>query len=90
VEQDNVRVQKVREALGFEIDILVDANEAYSCEDVRRIMPAFDACGVGWLEEPFPAHDHCNHADAARLRRTPLAAGENHYMRFEFHRLIED
>lgn len=90
VEQDNVRVQKVREALGPEIDILVDANAAYTYEDVRRIMPVLDACRVGWLEEPFAAHDHRNYADAARLGRTPLAAGENHYTRFEFHRLIED
>ena len=90
VEQDTVRVQKVREALGPEIDILVDANAAYTYEDVRRVMPVLDACGVGWLEEPFAAHDHRNYADAARLGRTPLAAGENHYTRFEFHRLIED
>jgi D-galactarolactone cycloisomerase len=76
--------------LGPEIDILVDANAAYTYEDVRRIMPALDACAVGWLEEPFAAHDHRNYADAARLGRTPLAAGENHYTRFEFHRLIED
>jgi D-galactarolactone cycloisomerase len=90
VEQDNMRVQKVREALGPEIDILVDANAAYTYEDVRRIMPVLDACVVGWLEEPFAAHDHRNYADAARLGRTPLAAGENQYTRFEFHRLIED
>jgi D-galactarolactone cycloisomerase len=90
VEQDSVRVQKVREAVGPEIDILVDANAAYTYEDVRRMSPVLDACGVGWLEEPFAAHDHRNYADAARLGRTPLAAGENHYTRFEFHRLIED
>jgi hypothetical protein len=34
--------------------------------------------------------DHRNYADAARLGRTPLAEGENHYTRFGFHRLIED
>jgi D-galactarolactone cycloisomerase len=90
VEQDTMRVEKVREALGPEIDILVDANAAYTYEDVRRIMPVLDACEVGWLEEPFAAHDHRSYADAARLGRTPLAAGENHYTRFEFHRLIED
>jgi D-galactarolactone cycloisomerase len=90
VERDLVRVQRVREAFGPEIDILVDANAAYTYEDVRRIMPVLDACSVGWLEEPFAAHDHRNYRDAARLGRTPLAAGENHYTRFEFHRLIED
>ncbi|HEY1945172.1 MAG TPA: mandelate racemase/muconate lactonizing enzyme family protein [Roseiarcus sp.] len=90
VERDVARVEAVRRALGPDIDILVDANAAYKYEDVRRVMPVLDACSIGWLEEPFAPHDHRNYADAARLGRTPLAAGENHYTRFEFHRLIED
>jgi len=38
----------------------------------------------------FPAHDHASYALAATFGRVPLAAGENHYTRFEFSRLIED
>lgn len=90
VERDRERVEAVRDALGPRIDILTDANAAYSFDDARRIMPVLDECDVGWLEEPFAAHDHRNYADLARAGRTPLAAGENHYTRFEFHRVIED
>ncbi|MEZ5729377.1 MAG: enolase C-terminal domain-like protein [Burkholderiaceae bacterium] len=55
------------------------------------MMPAYEECGLGWLEEPFPAHDHRDYKIAApRLRRVPLAAGENHFTCFEFTRLIED
>jgi L-alanine-DL-glutamate epimerase-like enolase superfamily enzyme len=53
-------------------------------------MPAMDELAIGWLEEPFPAPDFRSYREAARLGRTPLAAGENHYTRFEFDRLIED
>jgi D-galactarolactone cycloisomerase len=53
-------------------------------------MLGLEEHGVGWLEEPFPAHDHRSYAAAASLSSVPLAAGENHYTRFEFHRLIED
>ncbi len=87
---DIARVQAVRAALGEEIDILTDANAAYRLEDVRRVMPALDEAGAGWLEEPFPAHDHRRYAEARALGRTPLAAGENHYTRFEFQRVVED
>jgi L-alanine-DL-glutamate epimerase-like enolase superfamily enzyme len=87
---DIARVQAVREAVGDDIDILTDANTAYSISDVRRVMPALDDADVGWLEEPFPAHDHRLYRQAASLGRTPLAAGENHYTRFEFHRVLED
>jgi L-alanine-DL-glutamate epimerase-like enolase superfamily enzyme len=70
--------------------ILTDANTGYDVADVRAAMPALDELGVGWLEEPFPAHDYMSYREAARLGRTPLAAGENHYTRFEFNRVIED
>ncbi|HEU5284657.1 MAG TPA: enolase C-terminal domain-like protein, partial [Burkholderiales bacterium] len=70
--------------------ILSDANTGYSVADVRRVMPGFEAHGVGWLEEPFPPHDYASYAQAASFGSVPMAAGENHYTRFEFHRLIED
>lgn len=87
---DIERVQAVRAALGEDIDLLVDANTNYSVADVRRVMPAFDELRVGWLEEPFPPHDARSYSLAARLGSTPLAAGENHYTRFEFQRIVED
>ena len=87
---DIARVEAVRDALGDEIDILTDANTAYSLSDARRVMPALDAANVGWLEEPFPAHDHARYREARSYGRTPLAAGENHYTRFELQRVIED
>ncbi len=53
-------------------------------------MPAYEELRVGWLEEPFPAHDYRAYNDAAALGTVALAAGENHYTRFEFSRLVED
>ena len=80
----------IRRRFGDDIAILTDANTGYSVDDVRRVMPAMDELAIGWLEEPFPAHDHRSYAMAKGFGRTPLAAGENHYTRFEFHRVIED
>ena len=87
---DIARVAAIRAAFGPEIDILTDANAAYSLADARRVMPALDESQVGWLEEPFPPHDHRRYRETRSFGATPLAAGENHYTRFEFHRLIED
>jgi L-alanine-DL-glutamate epimerase-like enolase superfamily enzyme len=90
VERDLERLRAVRKAFGEALVILADANIGYTLEDVRKVMPAMDELGIGWLEEPFPAPDFRSYREAARLGRTPLAAGENHYTRFEFDRLIED
>lgn len=88
--RDIARVRAVRAALGDEIDILVDANTAYSIDDVRRVMPAYEECQVGWLEEPFPPQDRRAYKVAASLGRVPLAAGENHFTRYDFGALLED
>ena len=88
--QDLVRVGAVRKAFGEELVLLTDANTGYTVEDARKAMPGLDAYGVGWLEEPFPAHDYRSYQMARGFGRVPLAAGENHYTRFEFTRLIED
>jgi L-alanine-DL-glutamate epimerase-like enolase superfamily enzyme len=88
--RDIERVAAVREAFGEDLDILVDANTGYSVADVRKVMPWLDEYNVGWLEEPFPAHDYRSYEIAATCGNVPLAAGENHYTRFEFARIIED
>ena len=90
VARDVERIAAVRAAFGDELAILTDANTGYDLADVRAVMPALDEHDIGWLEEPFPAHDYLSYREAARYGRTPLAAGENHYTRFEFNRVIED
>ena len=90
VRKDLLRVAAVRNAFGEELDILTDANTAYTVADARAAMPGLDDCRAGWLEEPFPAHDYRSYREARGFGRVPLAAGENHYTRFEFDRVIED
>jgi L-alanine-DL-glutamate epimerase-like enolase superfamily enzyme len=90
VPKDVQRMSAVREAFGDELVILADANIGYRPDDVRRVMPAMDELGIAWLEEPFPAQDYRSYREAKSWGRTPLAAGENHYTRFEFNRVIED
>lgn len=91
VAKDLARIKAVRQALGDDITILVDANTSYTLADVRQIMPALAELGVGWLEEPFPCDDFASYRQAGHLAtRVPIAAGENHYTRYEFARLVED
>lgn len=34
--------------------ILVDANDGYTCEDMKRYLSAVADCDLFWIEEPFP------------------------------------
>ena len=88
---DIARVQAVRAGLGDEIEILTDANTNYTLADARRVIPALAEARVAWLEEPFGCNDHGAYRMGAAISPlVPLAAGENHYTRFEFARLVEE
>ena len=88
---DVARVARVRAELGDEVDILTDANTNYTVADARRVIPALADARVGWLEEPFSSLDFGAYRAAAAISPlVPIAAGENHYTRYDFARLVED
>jgi L-alanine-DL-glutamate epimerase-like enolase superfamily enzyme len=87
---DIERVVHVREALGDDVDILTDANTTYTMADARRVLPVLADIRAGWLEEPFACNDFASYREAAKITPlVPIAAGENHYTRFEFAQLLE-
>lgn len=89
VGNDIMRLEAVRKAFP-NLGIMVDCNTGYLIDDIRRLMPALEENRVEWLEEPFSPHDNRSYLEARRYGNIPLAAGENHYTRFEFSRVLED
>ncbi|BAT60223.1 D-galactonate dehydratase [Variibacter gotjawalensis] len=88
--RDLQRIEAVRKAFGDELTIMTDANIGYTVEDARQAIPGMQELNVRWLEEPFPPHDYRSYALARSFGNVPLAAGENHYTRYEFNRTLED
>ena len=90
VQNDIDRLRHVRQVLGEGVDILSDANTVFTMADARRVLPVLADIRAGWLEEPFACHDFASYREAAKITPlVPLAAGENHYTRFEFAQLLE-
>lgn len=76
VERDLDRVRQVRESAGASVEVMVDANGAYTVAQASRIGAALDDLGVTWFEEPVSSDDP---AGLRRLReelRCDVAAGE--------------
>lgn len=90
VQNDIDRLLHVRKVLGDGVDILTDANTVFTMADARRVLPVLADIRAGWLEEPFACNDFASYREAAKITPlVPLAAGENHYTRFEFAQLLE-
>jgi L-alanine-DL-glutamate epimerase-like enolase superfamily enzyme len=81
---DLARVAAVREALGDEIGIMVDANERLTYPDALWLGKRLADRGVLWLEEPLPSDDVAGHARLAAKLDMAIAVGEHLQGRHEF------
>ncbi|HYZ52749.1 MAG TPA: mandelate racemase/muconate lactonizing enzyme family protein [Streptosporangiaceae bacterium] len=87
--EDVERVAAVRDALGPELDLMVDANQAFTLAEARRrarLLEPYDLC---WFEEPLPADDIEGHARLAESTSVPIAVGESLYSLAQFREYLE-
>lgn len=83
------RVQKVREALGTDVELMVDANHGYNLSNALLLGREFEKMGLTWFEEPVSPHDLNAYADLRSKLDIPLAGGENAFTRYAFKEIIE-
>ena len=75
---DLVALRAVKQAIGPQITLMVDFNQALSvAEAVRRGRMIDDEGGVLWIEEPVRADDFAGNARVTREVATPIQIGEN-------------
>jgi len=82
-------VEAVREAVGDEVDILLEFHGRFSpimaLEAIRAIAPLNPA----WCEEPIPAHNNESMAQVVAASPVRIATGEHIYSRFGFLDLLQ-
>lgn len=69
-------VQAVRQAIGPEIALAVDANCAYTLGDAVALGRRLEACNLLWWEEPLLADDFAGYRQLRGRIGIPLAGGE--------------
>ncbi len=86
--EDVERVAAMRELLGEDIPLMVDANMRWSVEEAVRAARRFRDFDVFWLEEPVIPDDVEGHVRVAREGGVPIAAGENLHTLYELQKAI--
>ncbi len=83
-DEDVRTVALMREAVGPDFDLMVDAHtwwrmgdRSYSRKTVERIAEAISAYNLAWLEEPLPPDDRESYQRLKQKGLVPLAAGEH-------------
>ncbi len=90
VRLDADRVGAVRKSLGQDIDLLVDANEAWDSSTAARFIDRVAEYGLYWLEEPVAPDDIDGYIRLTASGKVCIAAGENEYARYGFRDLIQN
>jgi len=90
VETDIEYVHAVREAVGPDARIMMDANCAYDAPAARRILLECENARVHFFEEPLAPEDLEGYKSLRNLTDTYLAAGENLFGKAGYRRWISE
>jgi L-alanine-DL-glutamate epimerase-like enolase superfamily enzyme len=84
-------VAAVRKEVGSEVALCVDHyGEGYlMADEAIRLGRALEPFDLAWMEDPMPFFDAAGHRKVADALLTPIAAGENLYLREGFREAIE-
>lgn len=88
LQEDVARVAAIRETLGPDIPLMVDANMKWSVAEAIRASRALAEYDVYWLEEPTLPDDVAGHVRIEKEGSLPVAAGENLHTIYEFQKMI--
>ena len=88
IPEDVERVRVVRQAIGPDVKLLLDANCAYRYYEAIQFARRAEEYDPFWFEEPVAPDDYEGMRRLAEGTTIPIASGENEYTRYGFRDLI--
>ena len=85
---DNVK--RMREALGPDIDIMIDINQGWSADVAINQGRKIVDHDIYWLEEPVPADDFKGYMRVAEALPIRIVGGETHFTRYDLRPFFEN
>ena len=81
--EDVLNVQAMRDALGPDVEIMVDVNMGWDSATAIQAGRHFDECEIYWLEEPVVCEDFDGYARVAASLKTRVVGAESHFTRYD-------
>lgn len=86
---DREHVAAVRDAIGPDVELMIDANHAYDRKEAAALCRDLEPMNIAWFEEPLSPEDYVGYVELRRRTHIPIAAGECEYLVPGFRRLFE-
>ena len=87
--EDEERLTAVRKLIGDRVDLMIDANMAWTADEAFERGKRLAEYRPRWFEEPSPPEDVPGHAMLQRELPMPIAVGESLHSVAEFARYVE-
>ncbi|MFT4156681.1 MAG: mandelate racemase/muconate lactonizing enzyme family protein [Microbacterium sp.] len=89
IAEDLDRLSAVREVLGPDRALMIDANQRWSLKQATDAVTALAVHDLTWIEEPLRADDLLGHTELARRIDVPIAVGENLHTAYRFAEFLQ-
>ena len=73
------RVEALREVLGYNVDLMVEAYMGWNLDYAKRMLPKLAKYEPRWLEEPVIADDVNGYAELNAMGIVPISGGEHEF-----------
>ena len=83
-------VKAVRDAVGPEYKLMVDANHAYNLNDALYVGRGLDDMNIYWFEEPVAPEDYEGYRELKKKLKTNVAGGEAEFTKYGWNQLIKN
>lgn len=90
LEYDIELIKSVREAIGKDIDLMVDPNHGYNASMAIRVGKAMEQYDITWFEEPVPPEDIAGYQEVKNSLEIPIAGGEAEFTIYGMQHLINN
>lgn len=87
--EDIDRLAAVREQIGTDAQLMIDANQRWDLDIATRALDAFGQFDPFWIEEPLRADDLATYSELAKRTGIPIAAGENLRTIYQFEDAVD-
>ena len=89
-EQLRRHVGAVREAIGPDVQLMLDVNQTWTAPRAIEMARALAEFDLAWIEDPVAMHDVAGQAAVAAALDTPICSGEYHYNAPPLLRLLQE
>jgi L-alanine-DL-glutamate epimerase-like enolase superfamily enzyme len=73
------RVEALREALGYDVDLMLEAYMGWNLDYTKRMLPKLARFEPRWLEEPVIADDVAGYIELNAMGIVPISGGEHEF-----------